>query len=138
MNKNKLAAQLVIDEGLKPKVYKDSLGIETIGVGRNLRDKGLSPLEIQFLLANDIDDVCRDLDRSLPWWRVMNETRQNVLANMCFNMGIARLLGFKKALAAMKEERWSDAATEMRSSKWAEQVGDRAKRLAKLMERGEE
>lgn len=136
MNLAQLERELIIDEGKRNKVYKDSLGIETIGVGRNLKDRGLSDEEIAFLLRNDIALVCDELDRELPWWRQMSDARQRVLANMCFNLGMSRLLGFKNTLEAMKAGRYKDAAAGMLASKWAGQVGDRAKRLAEMMERG--
>ena len=44
------------------------MGIETIGVGRNLRDVGLSDDEIEYLLNNDIDRVEKQLD-NISWWR---------------------------------------------------------------------
>jgi lysozyme len=62
--------------------------------------------------------------------------RQRVLANMCFNLGISRLKGFVRMLSALRRKDFAAAAREMRSSKWAEQVGARAERLARLMEAG--
>ena len=46
--------QLKQDEGVREKVYMDSVGIPTIGVGRNLKDVGLSPYEINVLLENGL------------------------------------------------------------------------------------
>ena len=136
MNRDLLTQELERDEGIRLKVYKDSLGIETIGIGRNLRDVGISKAEAYMLLGADIDSVERDLDRALPWWRQLSDNRQRVLANMCFNLGINRLLGFKNTLAAMKEGRYADAAEGMLASKWASQVGQRAVRLANMMKEG--
>ena len=136
MNREKLIRQLTIDEGRRPRIYVDTVGKVSGGVGRNLTDRGFSENEIDLMLKNDIDLVENSLDRYLPWWRHMNDARQNVLANMCF-MGIGTLLKFANALAAMKSGRFDDAADEMLDSKWAKQVGDRAKRLAKTMRSGE-
>lgn len=133
MNLEALRAQIVRHEGLRLKVYNDSLGIPTIGVGRNLRDKGISEMEAMILLENDLGDVLRDLDREFPWWRHMSEIRQLVLADMAFNMGISRLKGFRKALAGMAEGRYGYAADELLDSRWAGQVGPRALRLAHMM-----
>ncbi len=137
MDRTRLSAQLVLDEDKRRKPYRCSEGRLTIGVGRNLDDRGLSEDEIAYLLKNDIDAVERDLDRALPWWRELSQARQNVLANMCFNLGINRLLQFVKALDHMRARRYDAAASEMLNSKWARQVGDRAKRLAVLMRKGE-
>jgi lysozyme len=136
MNHEKLAAQLTIDEGRRARVYTDTVGKLTVGVGRNITDRAFSEDEIDLMLANDIKLVEAQLDRSLPWWRQMNEARQNVLANMCF-MGIGTLLMFVNTLKAMKEGRYDAAAAGMLNSKWAKQVGQRAIRLADIMRKGE-
>jgi lysozyme len=139
MNTEKLAAQLIIDEGKRSKIYLDTASPPkwTGGVGRNLTDRAFSDDEIALMLKNDIAIVEAELDRALPWWRSMSEARQNVLANCCFNMGINRLLGFVNALAMMKAGRWDAAAAEMLNSVWAKQVGQRAIRLAAMMRKGE-
>lgn len=137
MNLNKLAAQLEVDEGRKTKPYKDTVGKLTIGVGRNLDDRGLSDDEITYILMNDIRIVEAELDKHLPWWREMNDVRQNVLANMCFNMGINKLKGFVNTLRMMQAKRYDAAAGGMMNSLWARQVGDRAVRLSTMMRTGE-
>lgn len=137
MNPQRLAADLSVDEGRRARIYLDTVGKWTGGVGRNLSDRAFSEDEIDLMLKNDIRGVEQDLDRRLPWWRQMSEARQNVLANMCFNLGIDRLLGFVNTLALMKAGRYDAAAAEMLDSKWAKQVGDRAIRLAATMRKGE-
>lgn len=137
MNRQKLAAQLVVDEDKRRLPYRCSAGKLTIGVGRNLDDRGLSEDEIAYLLNNDIDLVEKELDRRLPWWREMNEARQTALANMAFNLGAPRLMGFVKTLDHMRARRYDAAAREMLDSTWAKQVGARARRLADLMRKGE-
>ena len=133
-----LAADLRIDEDVRAFPYVDTVGKLTIGVGRNLTDRGLSEPEIDLLLANDLTLVVAELDRHLPWWREMNDVRQRVLANMCFNMGWPRLRGFVRTLAAMQRGDYVGAANGMRESRWARQVGMRATRLARQMETGRE
>lgn len=137
MHHDKLAAQLSIDEGRKPRIYVDTVGKVTGGVGRNLTDRAFSDDEIDLMLKNDIAIVERELDQRLPWWRDMTEARQNVLANMCFNLGANRLLGFVNTLAMMKAGRYDAAALGMLDSQWAKQVGQRAIRLAAMMRKGE-
>jgi len=127
---------LRIDEGEKLRPYKDSVGKITIGVGRNLDDVGISKVESDFLLTNDIQKVQLDLNKEIPWWILLSDNRQMVLANMAFNMGIGGLLQFTHMLMACKDSKFSEAARQMLDSKWAAQVGQRAIRLAQLMERG--
>lgn len=136
MNREKLKAQLEVDEGRKKRVYTDTVGKLTAGVGRNISDRDFMNDEIDLMLENDIDLIVGQLDKHLPWWCEMNDARQNVLANMTFNLGISRLLGFKNTLAAMKAGRYDAAAKGMLDSLWARQVGDRAKRLAAVMRTG--
>lgn len=135
MNREKLIAQLEVDEDKRSKPYRCTAGKLTIGVGRNIEDRGLSDDEIRYLLNNDIDIICRELDRAIPWWREMDDARQNVFINMCF-MGVPRFLGFKKMLACAQAKRYDAAAGEMIDSKWADQVGHRAARLARVMRTG--
>lgn len=136
MDRLRLKRQLIIDEGVRNKVYKDSVGIPTIGVGRNLQDKGLSEKEISFLLDNDIDEVETELNKNLPWYKDLDPVRQEVLCNMCFNLGWPRLSLFKVTLHLIETKQYSAAATAMLQSKWATQVGNRAKRLAAAMRDG--
>ena len=133
---DKLAEDLTRDEGCVLKPYLCTAGKLTIGVGRNLDDVGITAGEAAQLLENDMKSVVRELDAALPWWREMDEPRQRVLANMCFNLGLSRLLKFRKALAAMKAGDYDTAAKEMLDSRWAVQVKGRAKRLARIMRKG--
>lgn len=144
MNLEKLSAELERDEGVELRLYKDSKGIWTIGVGRNLQDRGISREEANYLLRNDIVTHLELLDRHLPWWRDLDEVRQRVLANMAFNLGVGpsdedpngKLLTFKNTLAAMARGDYAAAADGMAASAWAKQVGPRAVRLVAMMRAG--
>jgi lysozyme len=105
-------------------------------VGRNLDDVGISPDEALYLLKNDIDRCVVDVGRNIPEWKKHNDCRQNVLVEMCFNMGINRMLRFKKMLAALQKNDYATAADEMLNSKWATQVGNRAQTMAQMMRTG--
>jgi lysozyme len=128
-----LRDQLIADEGLRLKPYLDTKGILTIGVGRNLADMGISHDEAMALLDNDIASHAADLDRELPWWSRLDAARQLVIANMAFNLGIQRLLMFKKMLDHLARGEYDAAADEMQASAWAGQVGARAARLIATM-----
>lgn len=137
LDRGKLAAQLTLEEGKRRTIYLDSLGIPTIGIGHNLR-KPLSDRAIQLIFEDDCEDVERELDGALPWWRTLSEVRQRVLADMCFNLGLKGLLKFEHTLKAVEEGRWAAAAKGMRSSFWARQVKGRAEVLARMMEYGQD
>jgi lysozyme len=130
MNTHRLAQDLLRDEGLRLKPYRCSAGRLTIGVGRNLEDRGITEAEALMLLDADIRSFWGQLVVALPWLVQAPETVQEVLANMCFNLGLAGLLEFRLTLAHMQAGRYAEAAVEMLRSKWAAQVGPRAERLA--------
>jgi lysozyme len=136
MDRDVLTAELIRDEGVRLKPYRDTVGKLTIGVGRNLDDVGITLAEAMVLLGHDITWAVHELETALPWFKDLDPVRQRVLCNMCFNLGLARLLGFRNTLAAVARGDYTQAAIEMMDSKWATQVGDRAKRLAKMMEQG--
>ena len=133
----RMVEELTRDEGLRLKPYRCTAGKLTVGIGRNLEDRGISKTEAEFLLHNDISDVIADLDREIPWWKDLDAVRRRVLVNMGFNMGIAGLLTFKNTLRLVREGQYLEAAQHMLASKWAGQVGPRAVRLAQMMRDGE-
>lgn len=131
-----LKKDLIRDEGAMSKPYIDTNRKTTIGVGRNLTDKGLSPGEVDMLLTNDINEVIASLDMALPCWKTLSEARQRALANMCFNMGLHGLLGFSGMLNAVRSGDFTTAAAAALDSAWAKQVGSRAQRIAALIATG--
>lgn len=129
---------LIRDEGLELKLYKDTKGKWTIGVGRNLSDNGITKAEALYLLHNDIERHRKELEKKFSWFKTLNPVRKKVIVNMAFNLGVPRFSQFKKMIAAIKKQDWKEAAKQMIDSKWSKQVGDRSIRLAGLMERGKE
>jgi|TARA_R110002074_G_scaffold281167_1_gene452448 lysozyme len=138
MDIDRLITQLKVHEGVRSKVYLDTEGIETIGVGRNLRDRGLSDDEIELMLANDIRDFQEEVESAFPWWSDMGDVRQRVVVDMAFNMGLGSLSKFVNTLAHIENGRYEEASVEMLDSKWARQVGDRANVLSDMMRTGED
>ena len=136
MDVARLKKVLIRHEGLRLKPYRDTVGKLTIGVGRNLEDRGITKEEALFMLHNDIKAVIEELDRRIPWWRELDDIRQEVLVNMAFNLGVPRLMRFKRFLSALERRDYEKAAEEMLDSRWAEQVKRRAKELAYAMRHG--
>lgn len=124
---------LIKHEGIKGKVYADSEGVLTIGVGRNLEDVGVSYDEAMLMLDNDIKRVLKACWHEFPWFVDLTEDRQNVVASMVFNLGLEGFKKFKRMIAAIEKEDWVEAACQMIDSKWAAQVKTRAVELAILM-----
>ena len=134
---NRIKAQLVRHEGLRLKPYRCTAGKLTIGIGRNLDDRGISQKEAYAMLERDIQDCEQWLNDEIPdIYNGLDEVRKSVLLNMCFNLGISGLLGFKNTLEFIKVGDWERAANNMLVSRWAKQVGRRAIELSELMRKG--
>jgi len=128
---------LTLHEGVRLKPYTDTVGKLTLGIGRNLDDRGITREEAEYLLSNDISDVWLQLVSQLPFFSRLDTVRQAVLIDMGFNLGIAGLMSFRNTLVAIGEGRYVDAAQGMLDSKWSTQVGRRSERLAEMMRTGE-
>lgn len=139
--KSELNRQLRGDEGSRRTVYKDSLGLWTLGVGRLVDPSkpgaGLRDDEIAYLLNNDIDDRIDALTRALPWFQNLDDVRKGVLLNMAFQLGTDGLLAFKNTLALVRDGKYAEAADAMLASKWATQTPARAQRLSQQMRTGQ-
>jgi lysozyme len=150
--------KLIAHEGLVLQVYQDTLGIDTIGIGRNLEDRGISKEELDdldipsldhiyeygiteadavYLATNDVQIVEEELSNAHPCVDRLDSVRQLVVMDMAFNMGVPRLCLFKKMWNAIHEEDFSTASKEMLDSRWANQVGSRSVKLANAMHNGE-
>lgn len=166
LNIPRFQSQLILEEGLRLMPYDDATGQPvppggrargklTIGVGRNLDANPLTKIErdiighdgrsqpitheqAMMLLNHDIANVCCSLDHNLPWWDKLDEVRARVLADMCFNMGIVKLLGFKNTLSHARTGAYNNAANDMKASLWYTQVGSRGRRLERMMRTGED
>jgi lysozyme len=132
-----LGQDLAEDEGERLTMYRCSEGFQTIGIGHNMDTRPISKRASRLIFEDDVQDCLRDLDRAVPWWRSLSEGRQRALANLTFNMGISRLLGFKNMLAALHRGDYKRAALECLDSKWAKQVQkSRIERITRLIREG--
>ena len=139
MDINKLRKELEFDEGCIYEIYNDHLGYPTFGIGHLVLESDpehgepvgtpVSKERVIECFEKDIESVFADLERNMPWASNQPEDIKRVLANMCFNLGITRLLKFQKFLTAIEKQDWNTAAVEMMDSRWATQVGPRATRL---------
>jgi lysozyme len=128
------------DEGLRLSAYRDTRGVWTIGYGHTGAKIGPGLTWTQAMadaaLQADVEHTEAGLDFAVPWWRSLNDVRQDVLCEMAFNLGVYGLLKFQKMLTAVRQGAFGTGAAQMLMSDWAEQVGDRAMRLSILMEHG--
>jgi lysozyme len=116
--------------------YTDSLGILTIGYGRAIGRIGITDDEAEALLEHDVERAIGDLDFACSWWRNLDEARQGALAELCYQLGLDGLLGFRRMLDALRTGEYATAGAELLSSKYATQVEGRAHRLAAVLATG--
>lgn len=146
---DKLLLSLALHEGNRLYVYDDAngtpitqgytlVGNPTIGTGRLLtKDKGLSIEESNFLLNNDVRQCIVDA-QTQPWWInvASNDSRSRAIIEIVFNMGLSHLHTFIHTIDCLTASDFEGAATALLDSKWADQVGHRAKVLADQIRTG--
>tara|TARA_E500000178_G_scaffold344223_1_gene392105 strand:- start:243 stop:692 length:450 start_codon:yes stop_codon:yes gene_type:complete len=119
-------------EGYSNVLYKCTSNKWTIGYGRNLQDVGISKDEAEYMLNNDVDIAIQELEDNFDLWN-LPEAAQIVLVDMCYNLGLTKLLEFKLMLKAIQDDDWQEAAHQLMSSKYASQVKRRARFNAALL-----
>ena len=138
MNRTKLDALIKGHEGLRLAVYKDTVGVLTVGYGHALHENSpITRAAADALYEGDIVIVAQEYDRMVrdgAFPPDLSEVRRAVLMDMLFNLGRPRLLKFKNFLVALKLGDWLGAVRHMKASLWARQVGSRAERLTAMME----
>lgn len=135
-NLDLLAEELTRDEGFRKFPYFCSAGKQTIGIGRNIEQRGISRDEAVYMLKNDIQDSIAAAEH-FPWYTGLNDVRKRVVVNMIFNLGMPTFKKFRGTIAAIHVGDWPEAKKQMLDSRWARQVGVRAKRLSNMMLTGE-
>ena len=122
MSRSRLVEMLTRHEGRRALVYRCSAGHLTIGVGRNVDPDGggygLSSEEMDFMLENDIIRHHKELYNAFPWYRDLDEVRQEALIDMHF-MGHPAFCGFKRMIKALEDGDYKKAHDEALDSKWA-------------------
>jgi len=130
-----IKARIKLHEGKRNKIYLDSVGVETIGYGRNLRDIGISDAECDYLFERDFDRALRNA-RRFSFFEILNATRRGVVIEMVFQLGFGGVSKFKKFITAIKQGDWGEAAEQMLDSKWHKQTKARCETLAEIFGRG--
>lgn len=114
-------------EGFSALVYECTAGYATIGYGRNLEQRGITKEEAEHLLANDIKQCIKELKGIMNKFDDLPEKAQLVLIDMCYNLGLSKLLNFENMLDAIDAKDWEKASAELLDSRYAAQVKRRAR-----------
>jgi len=133
MDIDKIRQTLIKHEGMRLDLYQDHLGIYTIGVGHNIQERGITTRVAHIMLEEDIDVAVKDLQRNISYFDKLPACVQEALVNLSFNLGIPRLMSFRKTLALLREAKWEKAANELLDSRYASQVGYRAVEVAAMI-----
>ena len=133
-----IVAELKIEEGFRAHCYKCPAGKHTIGFGRNIDEAGglgITEDEALDLLENDVYRSVAGARRTWHWFDTMNASRQSVLVQLVFQMGLTKVRTFRKMIAALDSDNpdYDLAAAELLDSKFARQVPQRAERLARQL-----
>lgn len=144
MNQQKLEELIIKHEGYQQYPYVDSTGDRiylengniTVGIGCNL-SAGISMDLSKIIMRYYLNESINSLKSYCPVFNNLDEARQAVLIDMCFNMGINKLMKFTKTLGFIIEGKYEDASKEMLNSQWSQQVGKRAITLSEMILTGQ-
>ena len=120
-------------EGFVEHVYDDSLGIPTIGYGFAIKDLILDEDIAEDILMRKLERLKRNANSRFKWLEDMPIVVQEVILNMCYQLGITGVSKFRKAISALQEGDWNEAADEMLDSLWARQTPNRATELSDIV-----
>lgn len=139
---DRLERDMIRDEGWRTKPYRCTEGHLTIGVGHKLLPHEMDIQEastewIWSTLRQDAIMAIRGCEMIFgKMWDSFGQVRQRALANMVFQMGMYRVLGFKRMIDAIMRGDWVEASKEALDSKYARQTPVRARRVAQMLRTG--
>jgi lysozyme len=121
------------NEGYVKMVYKDSLGIDTIGYGFAIKDLELDEDICNDILLRKLKDLEKKVNKKFAWFRYMPPKVKDVVMEMCYQLGVTGFSKFKKTIAYLQNKQWEEASVEMLDSLWANQTPNRAKALSNII-----
>ena len=124
-----LIADIKRHEGYSKKVYKDTLGYDTIGIGFLVSSLELDEDVCDIILERRLASNEKVLQRKLTFYRNQPREVQNIIQNMYYQLG-NKLFNFVKTLHYIENDKYKAASIEMLDSLWAKQTPNRAKELS--------
>ena len=125
--------QLKIHEGYKPKVYKCTAGVDTIGIGFAIKDLELSEDVCELILKEKLEVLEERFEKKFDWFKTSPIEVRNVMLNMAYQLGFRGFCKFKKTLSYLENAEWESASKEMLDSRWAKQTSNRANELSEII-----
>ena len=114
-------------------VYKDSLGIDTIGYGFAIKDLELDEDICDEILLRKLKDLDKKVNKKFGWFIYMPPNIKDVVMEMCYQLGVTGFSKFRKTIAFLQDKQWQEASVEMLDSLWAKQTPNRAKSLSDIV-----
>ncbi len=134
-----LIEDIKMEEGYRSSVYLDTLEKPTIGYGFLIDSLELQEDICQLILMRKLEKLIKTIKFNFKWFDDMPEKVQDVVINICYQLGVSGFSKFKKTIQFMKNKQWDKASVEMLDSKWArEQTPQRALRLSETVKSVEE
>ena len=139
MNMNRLLQSVKKHEGYRNKVYKDTLGKRTVGVGHLCvedfwEDNKEYPEEMLMnILKDDLKNAIQGSQRLLAECPVLDDLAEEIIIEMVFQLGETGVSKFKNMIKALKIPDYQTAAIEMLDSRWAKQTPERAASMSAEM-----
>ena len=140
MNMERLLQSVKQHEGYRNKVYLDSLGKRTVGVGHLCVEdhwednKEYSEEMLMNILKDDLKNAIQGAERLLKDCHILDSLAREIIIEMVFQLGETGVSKFKNMLKALKEgPDYKTAAIEMLDSRWAKQTPNRAKKMSDSM-----
>ena len=125
-----LIKQIKKHEGFRSTVYQCTEGYDTIGYGFAIKDLFLDKDIAELILIRNLAVLVERIKKTFPWINDAPEEVQDVVANMCYQLGISGFSKFKKTIYLIETEQYEEASVEMLDSLWAKQTPSRAKELS--------
>ena len=141
MDMDRLLASVKKHEGYRNKVYLDTLGKRTVGVGHLCvedfweDDKEYDEKFLMDILEADLQNAikgAKDL-MSENGCMDMDEIAEEIIIEMIFQLGKTGVSKFKNMWKALSGLDYSTAASEMLDSRWAKQTPNRAQAMSAQM-----
>ena len=139
MEMSRLLQSVKKHEGYRNKVYLDTLGKRTVGVGHLCvedfweDDKEYEEKFLMTILEHDLQTAIKGAERLLKDCPVLDDLAKEIIVEMVFQLGETGVSKFKNMLKALKVPDYQTAAIEMLDSKWAKQTPERAAGMSSEM-----
>lgn len=131
------------DEEFSPTLYKDSNGLNHIGIGFCLDRRTMPRAVALYWLDLIIDEVIQDLGATYCYeiYTGLDRARRFAILNMCYQMGVNGVChpvtGFKRMWASLKAGEYEEAAGHAIDSDWYRRdTPNRAMRVADVIRTG--